>query len=331
MDDFDDGRNFGWYKYSEMARSDLKYIKTHGIIPVTTGDHKVVIGKQHADNPLLLDGESVHNILIGGNTAGTTIGRNLPVIETGQPNQLIGHIGTDAPIPIGMAAPIPRNVKWMAENATNVQVYSKFLANYFTKDVFGNVNCKQIAPGIFTIKNLFQQNACNDIIKLIDEWKSEQVVSFGTGEYTFHNDTHFNPTITDMVGEATFNMMPRLYLKQHDSKLQKCRYRGVTPVFAVAKYTAGQSFGKHYDASTKFPDRQGKFACIVYLNGHGNYDTAFTGGETVFYNKDNSIAATITPVTGTALVFDVDILHEGRVVTSGSKYWLSFEFCYRMC
>ena len=59
------------------------------------------------------------------------------------------------------------------------------------------------------------------------------------------------------------------------------------------------------------------YKLLIYLNDD------FEGGQTIFY-KDNNILFKSTPVTGKAILFDVELYHEAKGVINGEKYVVGF-------
>src|SRR5207249_1948500 len=82
---------------------------------------------------------------------------------------------------------------------------------------------------------------------------------------------------------------------------------------------AAQLFAPHYDgAYRRSATERSELTLMVYLNND------FTGGKTAFHDFN----ASATPRTGTALLFQHRLLHEGCVVTSGIKYVLRSDVMY---
>ena len=86
------------------------------------------------------------------------------------------------------------------------------------------------------------------------------------------------------------------------------------------RYEPGQRFAPHYDgAYCRNADERSLLTLMVYLN------EGFGGGATDFHDYDIEV----TPRTGMALLFQHMLLHEGCVVTSGTKYALRSDVMYR--
>jgi prolyl 4-hydroxylase len=95
---------------------------------------------------------------------------------------------------------------------------------------------------------------------------------------------------------------------------------GANERFRCYRYTPGQRFAPHYDgAYERNETERSLLTLIVYLN------EGFEGGETGFLDYD----VTAIPRTGSALLFQHYMLHEGVSVRSGTKYVLRSDVMYR--
>ncbi|KAL3781981.1 hypothetical protein ACHAW5_006071 [Stephanodiscus triporus] len=95
---------------------------------------------------------------------------------------------------------------------------------------------------------------------------------------------------------------------------------GLNEHFRLLKYKQGQFFQTHTD--TPFVD-VGEMSCVsvqVYLNQN------FKGGCTTFRSEGRYLD--VKPRTGSILLFEHDILHEGQAVIQGKKYILRTDVMY---
>ena len=96
---------------------------------------------------------------------------------------------------------------------------------------------------------------------------------------------------------------------------------GANERFRCYRYAPGQRFAPHYDGSFARTARERSLLTLmVYLN------EGFTGGATAFH--DFGVAA--QPRTGTALLFQHQLLHEGCVIERGVKYALRSDVMYAL-
>lgn len=89
--------------------------------------------------------------------------------------------------------------------------------------------------------------------------------------------------------------------------------------FRGYRYQRGQRFAPHYDGPfVRNDDDRSALTLLLYLN------EGFDGGETRFLDWQS----TVTPKTGSVLLFDHAILHEGAGVLAGTKYALRSDVMY---
>jgi len=94
---------------------------------------------------------------------------------------------------------------------------------------------------------------------------------------------------------------------------------GANERFRCYRYAPGQRFAPHHDGSfARSEDERSLLTLMVYLN------EGFVGGATAFH--DFGVAA--QPRTGTALLFQHQLLHEGCVIERGVKYALRSDVMY---
>lgn len=102
------------------------------------------------------------------------------------------------------------------------------------------------------------------------------------------------------------------------SFLGNWRPSGLNERLRYYRYREGARFAWHRDgAFERLPTERSRMTFMVYLND------AFEGGETDFGDF------IVTPKTGDALCFEHSLMHEGRAVTSGTKYVLRTDVIYK--
>jgi predicted 2-oxoglutarate/Fe(II)-dependent dioxygenase YbiX len=104
---------------------------------------------------------------------------------------------------------------------------------------------------------------------------------------------------------------------------------GLNERLRFLKYNDGEYFAPHYDGTyvrdARAGDLQGEKSFVtfqLYLN------EGFVGGETTFISEKNGWFETVTPRTGSVLLFHHPILHEGSLLVSGTKYALRTDVMY---
>lgn len=95
---------------------------------------------------------------------------------------------------------------------------------------------------------------------------------------------------------------------------------GANERFRGYRYHPGQRFAPHYDGAFRRDEHEAsELTLLVYLN------EGCRGGETAFLGH----GAVVTPRRGHALLFQHQLLHEGREVEEGCKYVLRSDIMYR--
>lgn len=90
---------------------------------------------------------------------------------------------------------------------------------------------------------------------------------------------------------------------------------GINECIRVVKYSKGGHFEAHKDGTFVLDDdHRSIYTLQIYLSDD------FEGGETIFYDEELKppVEVRVTPVTGTALIFNHDVMHKGDAVTSKS-------------
>jgi hypothetical protein len=102
---------------------------------------------------------------------------------------------------------------------------------------------------------------------------------------------------------------------------------GLNEHLRLLKYKPRQFFQAHYDSpfvrSTPDGNCVGEMSCVsvqIYLNQN------FKGGSTTFRSGDRFLD--VKPRTGSILLFEHNILHEGQTVLQGTKYLLRTDVMY---
>ena len=95
---------------------------------------------------------------------------------------------------------------------------------------------------------------------------------------------------------------------------------GLNELFRFYKYSPGQRFKMHNDGSYERNNTECSFyTFLLYLNDD------FAGGETEFEN-----ICTVSPKSGSLLVFIHPLRHEGKTLISGTKYALRSDVMYKL-
>jgi prolyl 4-hydroxylase len=175
------------------------------------------------------------------------------------------------------------------------------------------------APIAFTLDDVLTRDECAALIARIDA---------------------ANPEVAPITAGAGFEMRPEIRNNERaiidDAALARHLFARVesalpstlcdmTPVganerFRCYRYRPGQRFAPHYDgAFVRNDNERSLLTFMVYLND------GFEGGNTAFLDYD----VRAVPQTGSALLFQHQVLHEGCQVVTGTKYVLRSDVMYR--
>ncbi|QJB33172.1 2OG-Fe(II) oxygenase [Chitinophaga oryzae] len=175
------------------------------------------------------------------------------------------------------------------------------------------------APGIFTLKHFLSAEECRELIDRSEAMGYEEaMVDVGNGQQRMIKGVRNNERVLHKdAAYATFIWEKlRPYAPEGDDNRTAC---GLNELFRFYKYSPGQRFKMHKDGSfvrNRFEASQYTF--MIYLN------EGYSGGSTVFKTGEE-----ILPETGTALIFYHPLLHEGTLLTAGTKYVLRSDIMYK--
>ncbi|MBA3453775.1 MAG: 2OG-Fe(II) oxygenase [Deltaproteobacteria bacterium] len=176
------------------------------------------------------------------------------------------------------------------------------------------------APLVWTIPDVMSTDECAATIARIEELgPAAAPVSTSRGMVMMPEVRNNERVMFDDVDLAA-----RLFARIRDAlppALCGMQAVGANERFRCYRYSPGQQFAAHYDgAHIRSAQERSLLTLIVYLNED------FVGGRTAFL--DFGLEA--IPRTGTALVFQHLLLHEGCKVHSGIKYAMRSDVMYRL-
>lgn len=162
---------------------------------------------------------------------------------------------------------------------------------------------------LFILPNFLTESQCDSIISFSqDRFKKKK---FNRHCFCFSSEK--------LAQQIEINMKKFIPLRHETST-----FSHINSTFRVVKYDEGGELSAHWDHPyiTIRNEKQlcfSRYSVVVYLND------MFNGGKTHFYEHDG---ITIIPQTGSCLVLDQFLTHEGQVVTKGNKYILRFDIMY---
>jgi len=176
----------------------------------------------------------------------------------------------------------------------------------------------------FVLDGVLSEEECKALIDEAEEKGFEQaLLNIGVGETLATDFRSSQRCIIDSFEKADF-IWSRI--KQCLPELWKgYSVVGLNERLRILKYHKGDFFKPHMDGVYQRPDgSQRSFITIqLYLN------EGFSGGNTTFLsNKSEKENVGVIPRTGSILVFQHDILHEGSLLEDGIKYTIRTDVMY---
>lgn len=184
-----------------------------------------------------------------------------------------------------------------------------------------------LVPGqIFTIADILSPAECNEYISLTEN------IGYTPASITTSRGFQMRPDIrnNDRVILDDPIRASSLWQKVSDyipSTIGKWQAIGLNERLRFYRYSPGQKFAPHYDGSHRISnEEESLLTFMIYLN------EGFQGGTTRFslphYYPADTRDVSVVPVTGMALCFVHQILHEGSSVIEGRKYVLRSDVMY---
>jgi hypothetical protein len=175
------------------------------------------------------------------------------------------------------------------------------------------------APIAFTLDGVLAVDECNALIARIDALGPEAAPISTTAGFVMRPDIRNNTRVILDDVELAARLFERV-APSVPAQLGGMKPVGANERFRCYRYAPGEKFAAHYDGSFIRDERERSLLTLmVYLND------AFVGGHTAFLDFD----VTAVPRTGSALLFQHQVLHEGCQVETGVKYVLRSDVMYR--
>ncbi|NTX07808.1 2OG-Fe(II) oxygenase [Myxococcus sp. CA051A] len=175
-------------------------------------------------------------------------------------------------------------------------------------------------PLVITVDDLLTDDECRALVERIEEAGPTAAPITTSSGFVMRPDIRNNTRVmfddyelADLLFQRISPHVPRRLERQWELS-------GTNERLRCYRYDAGQYFAPHFDgAFVRDRDERSLLTFMVYLNDCTH------GGATNFLSLDRSV----TPRTGTALLFNHHLLHEGAEVTAGRKYALRTDLMYR--
>ena len=212
-------------------------------------------------------------------------------------------------------------------NPANVDISTVDISLYAREDKYVKV-----------LTNVLTEKECADLIQLSEDVGYEQAkVNTGVGEVLMTDVRNNDRCIIDSPITMEFIWQRLVTLLSNDPDLMRAEFTlrdlyavGLNERMRILRYDPGTYFAPHYDGCYKRPrdsgERAGEFSCVtfqLYLN------EGFKGGATKLLNpRDEFESYDVIPKTGSVLLFQHDVYHEGAYLVKGRKYALRTDVMY---
>lgn len=175
------------------------------------------------------------------------------------------------------------------------------------------------APLVWTVPGVVDAAGCARLIALI-EARGPQAAPITTGAgFVMRPEIRNNTRVVFDDPALAADLFARV---RHTLPPALCGMRvvGANERFRGYRYQPGQRFAAHYDGSfARDPHERSLLTLLLYLND------GFGGGATGFLDFERAVV----PRTGTVVLFQHPLLHEGGTVHAGVKYALRSDVMYR--
>ena len=191
----------------------------------------------------------------------------------------------------------------------------------------------------FTIDGVLSPEECRKIIaRSEDVGFKPALVNVGRGAEIEDSDTRKSDRcIIDDIdfSQEIFQRIQHCFPKEcSNGTLYEygLKMHGLNERMRILRYQEGEYFRPHSDGSYR-PNKQHASiqTMMIYLNSGGGVN--FEGGCTVFHGRKCSRKSTSTehvPKTGSVLIFDHPMVHEGAELLRGTKYAIRTDVMYKI-
>lgn len=180
---------------------------------------------------------------------------------------------------------------------------------------------------IFTLDNILLPQECTEYINLTESIGYTDAPISTIRGFQMRLNIRNNQRVIIDDRQRAFDLWQRVsdYIPKTIGRWQAV---GLNERFRFYRYDPGQRFAIHHDGSYRRPNgEESLLTFMIYLN------EGFEGGETRFHLSPRYYEelpnVSVVPVTGMALCFVHELVHEGVAVVQGRKYVLRSDVMYR--
>jgi len=182
------------------------------------------------------------------------------------------------------------------------------------------INDERWGECIIEVSNVFTLEECQNLLKGCTEYEPA-LINVGEGQQELDTDyrkcsrcIRDEPDTANFIYDRIKEFIPEV--SEHETS----KPIGLNERLRFLRYFSGDYFKPHQDGSYSDENRVSYLTLQVYLNED------FKGGATMFKNGPDMLS--IKPKTGSIIIFDHSLWHEGEIVQSGIKYCLRTDVMY---
>ncbi|KAK3585396.1 hypothetical protein CHS0354_020108 [Potamilus streckersoni] len=175
----------------------------------------------------------------------------------------------------------------------------------------------------FVIHNAFTHEECREYIEMTEEMGyTKALLNIGYGRQVLMTDVrNSSRCIWDSFEEAgkIWNRIKEFIPEVWNNRKALC----LNERLRFLRYDPGDFFLPHMDGSYMRQNGERSYITVqLYLN------EGFQGGSTTFFGQSEKDRVEVVPKTGSILVFQHDIYHEGSLLKEGRKYAMRTDVMY---
>lgn len=174
----------------------------------------------------------------------------------------------------------------------------------------------------FVLYNVFTKKECDEYIRSAEQKGFETaLLNVGGNQQVLRTDVRNSSRCiwdstkeVDKIWKRIRTFIPEVWCNR--------MVKGLNERLRILRYDPGEYFKPHYDGQYRRENGERSYVTIqIYLN------EGFTGGSTTFIGTDGK-RQEVVPKTGSILIFEHPILHEGSELISGRKYTIRTDVMY---
>ncbi|XP_052063241.1 uncharacterized protein LOC127702953 [Mytilus californianus] len=175
----------------------------------------------------------------------------------------------------------------------------------------------------FVLYNVFTKEECEEYINIAEKKGFEEaLLNAGGDRQVLATDVRKSSRCIWDTTEEVDKMWKRIKKYIPDVWCHR-EVMGLNERLRILRYDPGEYFKPHYDGSYKRDNGERSYVTVqIYLN------EGFKGGSTTFLGVNSDERVEVVPKTGSVLVFEHPILHEGSELIAGRKYTIRTDVMY---